>query len=89
MCRVIDPEKTGMNISRLCKEKGISVREIAKRLNLSDSRVIFYWFSGRNMPTIDNLYMLASILQVQMDDIIIARDEPLKNTKIASTVVEE
>lgn len=75
MCRVIDPEKTGMNINRLCKEKGLSVREIAKRLNLSDSRVIFYWFSGRNMPTIDNLYMLASILQVPMDELIVARDD--------------
>lgn len=75
MCRVIDPEGTGKNISHLCKEKGISARELARRLNLSDSRVVFYWFSGRNMPSIDNLYMIASILQVSIDDIIIPRND--------------
>ena len=74
MCRVIDPEKTGKNISRLCKDKGLSATELATRLNLSDSRVVFYWFAGRNLPTIDNLYMLADILQTPMDEIIVARD---------------
>ena len=74
MCRIVDPIKTGARLKQLCKEKGLTAKDIQRLLNLSERRSVYYWFSGESLPTIDNLYMLAGYLGVSLDEIIVARE---------------
>ena len=75
MCRVIDTVKTGKNIERLLAERGLTARDVQKRLGFAERRPVYFWIAGKNLPSIDNLFMLAEMLQVSIDEILIAKDE--------------
>ena len=53
------------------KQRGISPRQMQLILNFPYVQTIYNWFAGKNMPTIDNLVVLAQVLGVAMDDIIV------------------
>lgn len=78
MCRVIDPVKTGRNIKQLMAERGMTARDIQQRLGFSEHRPVYFWIAGKNLPSIDNLAMLAEMLQVSIDDMLIHKDESRK-----------
>lgn len=75
MCRVIDTEKTGKNIERLMAERGLTARDIQQRLGFAERRPVYFWLAGKNLPSIDNLLMLAEMMHVSMDDILVRKDE--------------
>lgn len=75
MCRVIDLVKTGKNIERLLSERGLTARDVQQRLGFAERRPVYFWIQGKNLPSIDNLFMLAEMLQVSIDEILIAKDE--------------
>ena len=55
------------------KQKGITARQLQIIMDFPYVQTIYNWFAGKNMPTIDNLVVLAQVLGVQMDDIIVTR----------------
>ena len=67
----IDMEATGKNIVRLMKGAGITVRMLQRFFDFENPNAIYKWRHGNSLPTVDNLVVLAFILQVKMDDIII------------------
>lgn len=67
----IDMEATGKNIVRLMKGAGITVRMLQRLFDFENPNTIYKWRHGNSLPTVDNLVVLAFILQVKMDDIII------------------
>jgi len=69
----IDMVKTGQNIMRLRKEAGLSVKDLQRTFGFSTPQAIYKWQQGLAMPTIDNLVVLASILNVSMDEIIVRK----------------
>ena len=75
MCRVIDLVKTGKNIERLLSERGLTARDVQQQLGFAERRPIYFWIQGKNLPSIDNLFMLAEMLQVPIDEILIRMDE--------------
>ena len=75
MCRVIDLVKTGKNIERLLSERGLNARGVQQRLGFAERRPVYFWIQGKNLPSIDNLFMLAEMLQVPIDEILIPKDE--------------
>lgn len=75
MCRVIDTVKTGKNIERMMAERGLTARDIQQRLGFAERRPVYFWLAGKNLPSIDNLLMLAEMMHVSMDDILVRRDE--------------
>ena len=75
MCRVIDLVKTGKNIERLLSERGLTARDVQQRLGFAERRPVYFWIQGKNLPSIDNLFMLAEMLQVPIDEILIPMDE--------------
>ena len=75
MCRVIDLVKTGKNIERLLSERGLTARDVQQRLGFAERRPVYFWIQGKNLPSIDNLFMLAEMLQVPIDEILIPKDE--------------
>ena len=70
---VINMAATGMNIARLRKDAGISVKAIQDALGFSTPQAVYKWQNGTAMPTIDNLVALAAILGVTVDEIIVCQ----------------
>lgn len=67
----IDMEATGANIKTLMKAKGLKVKDIQNLLGFGTPQSIFKWMRGETMPSLDNLVILAHILEVSIDRIII------------------
>nr|WP_300807044.1 helix-turn-helix transcriptional regulator [uncultured Acetatifactor sp.] len=68
---VIDMVKTGQNIGRLRKQAGLSVRDLQDVFGFATPQAIYKWQQGVALPTIDNLVVLAAVLQVRLDDILV------------------
>ena len=71
----IDMERTGQNIINLRQERGLSVRDIQDVFGFVTPQAIYKWQHGTALPSIDNLVVLAAILQVQIDDILVTSRE--------------
>ncbi len=63
------------------KDKGITARELQIIMDFPYVQTIYNWFAGKNMPTIDNLVVLAKILAVPMDDLVV--------TSLVETVIDD
>ena len=70
---VIDMNETGANITRLRKERNMSVKELQVTLGFNTPQAIFKWQRGESLPSIDNLVILAKVFDVSMDDIVKVR----------------
>lgn len=68
---VIDMVRTGQNIGRLRKQAGLSVRDLQDIFGFATPQAIYKWQQGVALPTIDNLVVLAAVLQVHVDDILV------------------
>ena len=67
----IDMIRTGQNINRLRKQAGLSVRDLQDIFGFATPQAIYKWQQGSALPTIDNLVVLAAVLQVRLDDILV------------------
>lgn len=59
-------EIIGKNLAELRKEKGLTQREVAVKLDFSDKSVS-KWESGESMPSVDVLYKLGELYGVKLD----------------------
>ncbi len=67
----IDMTGTGQNINRLRKQAGLSVKDLQDIFGFATPQAIYKWQQGVALPTIDNLVVLAAVLQVRLDDILV------------------
>ena len=67
----IDLAQTGANIVTLRKAAGLTVADIQMVFGFNSPQAIYKWQHGTAMPTIDNLVVLAAVLDVPMDEIIV------------------
>ncbi len=67
----IDMVATGMNITKLRKAAGLTVRDLQEIFGFATPQAIYKWQHGTAMPTLDNLVVLAAVLDVSMDAIIV------------------
>ena len=68
---VIDMIRTGQNIGRLRKQAGLTVRDLQDVFGFATPQAIYKWQQGAALPTLDNLVVLAAVLQVRLDDILV------------------
>ena len=73
----IDVVATGRNIMKLRKAAGLSVREIQNIFGFTTPQAIYKWQHGTAMPTIDNLVVLAAVLDVTIDEILVVQREDI------------
>lgn len=71
----IDMVATGRNITRLRQAAGLTVRDLQDIFGFTTPQAIYKWQHGAAMPTIDNLLVLAAVLDVHMDDIIVVASD--------------
>ena len=67
----IDMTATGLNITRLRLNMGLTVKDLADIFGFTTPQAIYKWQHGVAMPTLDNLVVLASVFGVSMDEIIV------------------
>ena len=68
---VIDMTATGINITRLRVNAGLTVKDLQKIFGFSTPQAIYKWQRGVALPTVDNLVILALLFKVKIDDILI------------------
>lgn len=79
---VIDVPMTGAKIDLLRKKRNLSVKDIQKIFDFETPQAIYKWIHGRNLPTIDNLIILAEIFDVSVDDILSIDYREIKEDKL-------
>lgn len=72
---------TGKNIARLREAAGLSLKDLQEVFGFTTPQAIYKWQHGIAMPTIDNLVVLAAVLDVSIDEIIVA---DYKNVRISA-----
>ena len=66
---VIDMTATGLNITRLRKNAGMTVRDLQAIFGFANPQAIYKWQRGEAMPTLDNMIVLAAVFNVTVDEI--------------------
>ena len=72
---VIDMTATGMNITRMRINAGLTVKDVQNVFGFSTPQAIYKWQRGAALPTVDNLIVLVAIFGVTIDDILIFQDD--------------
>ena len=62
---------------KLRKAAGLSVREMQNIFVFTTPQAIYKWQHGTAMPTIDNLVVLAAVLDVTIDEILVVQREDI------------
>lgn len=71
---VIDMAATGINITRMRINAGLTVKDLQDIFGFSTPQAIYKWQRGTALPTVDNLVVLATVFGVRIDDILIFQD---------------
>ena len=87
----IDNGKFGAFLSRLRKEKGMTQKELAEKLYVSD-KAVSKWERGLSLPDIALLQPLAALMEVSVTELlrgeIIRKDQPLTIQEVEPLVNE-
>ncbi len=70
---------TGQNIARLRNAAGMTVKDLQDVFGFANPQSIYKWQNGVCLPTLDNMVILAAVLQVGVDDIIVVQEESLSS----------
>ena len=70
MIPTIDIVATGQNINALRIKADMSVKDMQQVFGFTTPQAIYKWIHGMNLPTIDNMVILATMFNVTVDEII-------------------
>ena len=73
---------TGQNITERMIAAGITVKKLQNIFGFSTPQAIYKWKNGVAIPTVDNLVILAMILNCKIDDLLVI-DVPREGRKTA------
>ena len=72
---VIDMTATGINITRLRINAGLTVKDLQDIFGFSTPQAIYKWQRGDAMPALDNIVVLAAVFGVTVDAILVYKDD--------------
>ena len=67
----VNLKETGFKIRTLMDKNDLKVRDIQNALGFSTPQAVYKWLHGKNLPTVDNLVILSSVLGTTIDEIIV------------------
>ena len=73
MLPTIDAEATARRIDTRRLENNLTVRDLQNVFGFSSPQAVYVWIRARSVPSIDNLVVLASVLNTTIDDLIITQ----------------
>ncbi len=68
----LDTVATGLRIKTLMEERHISIRDVSNFMEVS-FQAVYRWQKGLTLPTINNMYILGQLLDMDVDDILVAK----------------
>lgn len=68
---IINSKKTGKNIYKFSKKKGINANNIQTFMNFACAQTIYRWFHGKSLPSLDNFYALSVLLGISMENLLV------------------
>lgn len=71
---VLDTVATGLRIKSLMDERNISIKDVSSIMKLS-FQAVYRWQKGETLPTISNMYILGQLLGMDVDDILVAKEQ--------------
>ena len=77
---VIDLKATGNKIKSLRIERGYTVKDIQNIFGFEYPQAVYSWEQGKNVPTIDNLLVLARLFDASIEEIVVSRMVEVKIT---------
>lgn len=86
---VIDLQATGEKIKKIRKLSGYSVKDLQEIFGFEFPQAIYAWEQGKNVPTIDNLMILAQLYGVQVEDLVSVRNVEIEISCIGKSQCEE
>lgn len=72
MC--IDMDMTGKLIKTRLDTAGISAKDVAAACCLANPNAVWRWQKGQNLPTLDNLVVIAGLCGCGLDDLVAVRN---------------
>lgn len=70
MIPTINIVATGQNINALRIKADMSIKDMQQVFGFTTPQAIYKWIHGMNLPTIDNMVILAEMFNVTIDEII-------------------
>ena len=67
----INVPETGKQIKSIMQSKGLSVKDIQRACEFTTPQAVYKWINGKNIPTVDNLVIVASLLGCRINDIVV------------------
>ena len=67
----INIEATGKRLDDLRKERNLSIKDIQNHFGFYTPQCVYKWMTGKSLPTIDNLVILADLYQCKVDDMLV------------------
>ncbi len=71
--KVLDKKATSIKLRSLRIKANITHEELAALLQLNSPRVIYDWENAKKIPKVENLYNLALIFNVKIEDLLVMR----------------
>ncbi len=73
MLPAIDAEATARRIDARRIENNLSVRDLQLVFGFSSPQAVYGWIRAKSVPSVDNLVVLAHVLNTTIDDLIITQ----------------
>lgn len=70
---ILDKDATSKKIKALITGSNYTFEDLAELLQLKSPRVIYEWVNGNKLPGLENLYNLALIFNITMEDCLVMR----------------
>ena len=86
--RNIDLERTGRQLKKCCKERGIKPIDIQKALSLHNPQAVYKWFRGDTLPSIENLCTVADLLHLPIEALLMFQEDESDTDKYTSAMLE-
>lgn len=74
----LDVAGTAANIKRIADERGFTIDQMAKSLGVT-YQCVYRWLHAVNLPSLDNLVLLAQVLDVPISDLVLSAPFPLSS----------
>ena len=71
----INMEKTGVNIKKLIKASGYSVRDIMAITGISTEQAVYKWYRGESIPAIETMLILCKTLGIEINELLVIDGE--------------
>ena len=71
---VINMKATGVKIKDLIIAKGLTVKDVQKAFGFASPYPVYKWQNGQSFPAIENLVVLAKMMDVTVDDLLVVTE---------------